>query len=581
MKAGRILIVLLLVAAAGVGGWFAGQRAHSHSLEEPGSGKKLRFYQSPMHPWIKSDKPGNCTICGMALTPDYEGEKGFDTAADVVSLSTNQISVINVQTEPAVERVLDKRLSVAGRIEADETRLRAISAYVDGRVEKLAINYTGAEVQAGQPLVEIYSPMLLTAQRELNTLLVGVPSTNSARLREEHERLLAGTKLRLKRLGLTDEQIEQLQHEPATNLTTKIVAPISGTVLTKSVVEGQYVKEGDKLFEVADLSRMWFRFEVYEQDLVWVQPGQMVQVTIPALGNETFDGTVRFIEPTVNDMTRSARVRVELDNPIVEDAAGQRRALYNNLYAQGQISFKTKPVLAVSRRAVLNPGDRARVYVENDGVYQQRVVKLGRKGGQHWEVLEGIEAGEKIVTEGNLMIDSQAELNRGANPQAEPQETSGPIPTKVAKVEVSDEQFTKAEALLLAAAQTSEALAADNTAAYTASLPRLVESFHAAHGAFGGSPLHAVIDKAGQFVDLKAGDDLEEIRKGFLPFSNALAAFTVELRKHKQIPAKVFKCPMYPKVGQTAFWVQSGATTRNPFYGAEMHECGSEVKGTP
>src|SRR6188508_2839758 len=159
----RIVIVVVLIAAATAAGWLIGKRTSSSPPNSSGE-RKVAFYQSPMHPWIKSDKPGNCTICGMKLTPVYEGEKGFATDANVVTLGSNSINVLNVQTETADRRPLERRLAVAGKIESDETGIRVISAYVDGRIEKLFANFTGAEVKAGEPLAILYSPALLTAQ---------------------------------------------------------------------------------------------------------------------------------------------------------------------------------------------------------------------------------------------------------------------------------------------------------------------------------------------------------------------------------------------------------------------------------
>ncbi|MGZ8900009.1 MAG: heavy metal-binding domain-containing protein, partial [Limisphaerales bacterium] len=133
------LVVVILIVLAATAGWFLG-RGGSSGTE--GGGRKIALYQSPMHPWIKSDKPGNCTICGMKLTPVYEGEKGFDTDPNIITLSSNAISVVNVQTEIAAQRPLERRLEVAGRVEADQTRNRVLSAYVDGRIEKLFVNFT-------------------------------------------------------------------------------------------------------------------------------------------------------------------------------------------------------------------------------------------------------------------------------------------------------------------------------------------------------------------------------------------------------------------------------------------------------
>ena len=205
--------------------------------------RKVLYYQSAMHPWIKSDKPGRCTICGMELTPVYEGQAGFDASGDVITLSSNSVRVLNVQTVEARVQPLTKTLSVAGTIDDNDSTHRVLSAYVGGRIEKLHVAYVGAEVKAGEPLAEFYSPMLLTAVRDYLVIQRGAGDASLASA--------AGT--RLKQLGLTDNQIAHLPHTfSETNYVFPLLAPISGTVVEKNIYAGQYVQEGEKLFEIAD-----------------------------------------------------------------------------------------------------------------------------------------------------------------------------------------------------------------------------------------------------------------------------------------------------------------------------------------
>lgn len=586
----RIIIVIILIAAATAAGWFMGNRTKSSPSDSSGD-RKVTFYQSPMHPWIKSDKPGNCTICGMKLTPVYEGEKGFATDANVVTLSSNSINVLNVQTETVDRRSLERRLVVAGKIESDETRVRVISAYVDGRIEKLFVNFTGAEVKAGEPLAVLYSPVLLTAQREYLTLLAQTNFTASPTLQSQHDRLIDGARQRLRRLGLTDEQISGLP-ENATNFTTLVTAPIGGTVVNRTAVEGQYVKEGDKLFEIADLSGMWFRFNVYEKDLPSIKVGDTVHVSSPAFGGKTLEGPIAFIEPTINQETRSARVRVELQNPNLNERGNTRRELFNGLYADGAITIKTELVLAVSKSAVLHPGDQARVYIDHGGgAFEHRPVKLGRQGDAFVEILDGLSEGEKIVTSGNLMLDSQAQLSRtsggveAAHEHPAPGEQSGKHgETNKHQTEatgLSPEQINAAKEFFTGFVfPLNEHLAADKLAGYNEvvghseqAVALLAERFPA------GSPLATQAAKvASESKKLKSAPDLATARADYKEFSAATVDFYRAIAPKLELPAKIYKCPMFPKVGQNAFWVQVKPPLRNPFFGAEMLECGVEVK---
>jgi membrane fusion protein, copper/silver efflux system len=586
----RIVVVIILIAAAAAAGWFIGKRTGPSSSGKSGE-RKVAFYQSSMHPWIKSDKPGNCTICGMKLTPIYEGEKGFETDASVVTLSSNSINVLNVQTETAEHRALERRLVVAGKIESDETGARMISAYVDGRIEKLFVNYAGAEVKAGEPLAVLYSPALLTAEREYLSLKAQTNFAASPALQSQHERLTESARQRLRRLGLTDEQIGGLRPGADTNSMTMVTAPIGGTVVNRSAFEGQYVKEGDKLFEIADLSRMWFRFNVYEQDLPSIAIGDVVRVTSPALGGKTFEGPIAFIEPTISQETRSARVRVELQNPIIEEAGKSRRELLNGLYADGTIAIKTEPVLAVSKSAVLNPGDQPRIYIDQgNGAYQHRPVKVGRQGDEFIEILEGLAEGEKVVTSGNLLLDSQAQLSRtssGAEARHEHPASTAETP-KVSETQkgqpeapLSSDQIGAAKEFFASFVfPLNEHLAADKLADYNETVGHAEHAVAPLAAQFkAGSPLETQSAKiVAESKKLTKAKDLAKARADYKTFSAATVDFYRAAAPGLNLPAKIYKCPMFPKMGQNAFWVQAKAPLRNPFFGAEMLECGVEVK---
>ena len=408
MKARNLIIAMVLVVAAGAIGWYAWQKTKK---KESTGERRIAYYQSSMHPWIKSDKPGTCTICGMRLTPIYEGEKGFDVDSDMVTLDPSSIQVVNVQSEAPEVREIHRTLRVAGRIELDETRIRVLSAYVDGRVEKLFANYVGAQVKEGEPLAVLYSPSLLSAEREYLNVLGQTNLASTPRLAEEHARVVEAARQRLRLLGLTAADIERLGSQGATNYTTTMAAPMSGTVLARSVLEGQYVKEGDRMFELADLSRLWFKFDVYEKDLPLIKTGLTVRVSTPALTGTTLQGVITFIEPTINETTRSARVRVELDN--------RGGLLYNGLYAEGLLQLALGEGLTVPRSAVLDPGDFTRVFIdEGGGAYELRRVQVGRRGDRYWEIVEGVFDDELVVTSGNLLLDSQAQINRSGSAAA-------------------------------------------------------------------------------------------------------------------------------------------------------------------
>jgi Cu(I)/Ag(I) efflux system membrane fusion protein len=549
-----------LAALAAFGGWRVGRQSSPGSAPADGA-RKVLFYQSPMHPWIKSDKPGNCTICGMKLVPVFEGEKALDASpGTLIKLSPQSATVASIETTTVTRQPLRRVIRVAGQIDDDDSRHRRLSAYVEARIDKLFVNFVGAEVTAGQPLASLYSRELLVARGEYTLALNQTPSS-------QRDATLAASRQKLRRLGLTPAQIEKFPGQ--TGDTFDIVAPITGTVVERKVYEGQYVKEGDVLFEIADFSSMWFVFDAYERDLAWIRVGQPVEITTPSVPGKVFTAPVAFIDPNLQPQTRTAKVRVVLENPLVADPAKHRHELLHKIYADGRIRTETGPLLTVPRSAVLSPGGDATVYVvKGEREYEPRRVTLGRAGDEVWEVLAGLDEGERIVRTGNLLIDAQAQLEQPA---------SAPAATTLPAA-LSESQRAAAKTLFEAAAAVAEALAADDLAGHNARIPAL----HEAAMAFGkelgdGGQRLSAVAHVGPAADLPAA------RKQFYPLSMAVADLAVRLRSRDAAPVKVFECPMAKSAVPSAEtnqgrWVQLAGPLRNPFFGAEMLECGREVQ---
>jgi len=553
------LIILTTAVLAASATWYALHDTHPEHTSATTPHTAL-FYQCAMHPWIKADKPGRCTICGMELTPVYEGDKNTGESSDgkVVALTQNQIQVLNVQTVEAQTRPLVRTLRVAGTISDNLTRHRVLSAYLDGRIDKLHINYLGEEVTTGQPLAEFYSPALLQAEREYRQL--------TGDLRKN-------TALRLRQMGLTPDQIDELDRKPADALTSQILSPIGGTVVLQSVYEGQYVTTGEKLFEIADFSTMWFMFRAYEQDMPWLKIGQAVTVTTPSLPDKSFSGKITFIDPNFDEATRSTSVRVELPNPLVNG----KREILSRLYADGMVELDAPAVLTVQRSAVIQTGPEAVAYVDRGGgAYERRVLKIGRRGDALVEVLSGLSAGDKVVTNGNLLIDGQAEMNRSF---AAPEEAAAPTKSDV----VLDETARKSIADFLkvadamTAALASDDLAAFNTAGGSAMdvTGKMIETLR---------PQVKNLDALDGARHFHGISDLKAARVAFHKFTMAATAVMEPLRKSGQTPDfQLYECGMadqaIPGIPKTARWIQTGRREmRNPFFGKAMPDCGEEIK---
>jgi membrane fusion protein, copper/silver efflux system len=561
MKTFRAILLTLIIAIPLT--WFATTRLARHDrapAAKPNTERKLLYYQSAMHPWIKSDKPGRCTICGMELTPVYEGDAD-PAGGDVVSLSQSMIQALHVQTAEVQKRPIEKTLTIAGTIDDSTTRHKILSAYVPGRIEKLYVSYIGAEVKEGQPLAEFYSPNLLQAEREYRSLT---------------GELRAATAVRLRQMGLTAAQIEALPNKPADQLTTQIVAPVSGTVMAQNAFEGQYVQEGEKLFEIGDFSKMWFQFRAYEQDLSWIKIGQRVDIATPSVSGKTFAGNITFIDPNFDPVTRSTNVRVELDNPLIDG----RRLLARGVYADGVVHLDAPEALAIPRTALIQTGPQTVVYVEHgNGNYERKTVKIGQRGNDFVEIVAGLTAGEKVVTNGNLLIDGQAEMNRSfaeaMQEQTAAKAPAGPL-TDAQKSALTD--FIKANDVV------SAALANDDLAAFNNAGQTVMSSTDALVTAMKGrEDVADILSHVAEARHLHGAKDLLAARKMFHPFANAAAKALEMLNTTEGMPLfQIFECPMVnkaiPDAPSRGRWIEAAdRALQNPYFGKEMLDCGKRI----
>ncbi len=513
------------------------------SLSPFARASEARVYRCPMHPWIKSDKPGKCTVCGM----DLVAATTMPTAEGVVALASSIITAIGVETSVVSRQALTRTIRVTGAIDDDDTRHRLLTARSEGRVEKLFVNVVGAVVTAGEPLLELYSPELQTAQREFVQL---------ARAGELAASALPAARARLLRMGLADAQLTELVKTGEPPLVTTIFAPDGGTVVAKSVYEGQWVKTGDKLLELGDFSKMWFLFDAYEQDLPWLAVGQSVEISTRSIPGEVIAAPIAFINPNLDEMTRTAKVRVVLANPHV-NAAGVPHTLYHKVLAEGRVLVSSPAVLAAPRAAVLDRGTGPVAYIDRgEGNYEQRVVSLGRRGDSLVEILSGLAEGDKVVTHGALLLDAQAQLANEATEHSSP--APAPASPPSAPAAALGASLSALGSLATAAIDSAAVLAADDYAAYQKLFPALL----AATQDFPALP------------KLELGTDLKSARRSFEPWSTAIADL---LKPHRaNLGVKVFQCPMSP-VLKKGRWVQRGQPLKNPFYGSAMADCGSEI----
>jgi Cu(I)/Ag(I) efflux system membrane fusion protein len=351
------------------------------------------------------------TVAAFSGLAVAQSAKSATDAAPAITLSQDKVQLIGVRTSSVELRTLDKRIRTIGKVEPDETKLTFVNTKISGWVKKLFVDYTGKEVVKGQPLLSLYSPDLLIGQEEYLLALksashAGHESGGSSEADASSQELLASAKRRLQLWDITDEQIVELEKtgKPMTDMT--IAAPQSGIVLEKMVLDGAYITPGMNLYRIADLSRVWITADVYEYEIPLVRAGQSAAITMPYESGVTLPAIVDYVYPVLDPVSRTMKVRLVVGNKDMR--------LKPEMFANVEINVASGSRLAIPAEAVLDSGTRKIVYVEKKpGVYEQRSVTLGVRGDVFVEVLKGLKKGERVVTSGNFLIDSESQLRTG------------------------------------------------------------------------------------------------------------------------------------------------------------------------
>ncbi|HAF45635.1 MAG TPA: efflux RND transporter periplasmic adaptor subunit [Gallionellaceae bacterium] len=394
-----ILGVVLLLAVAAGGYWYGQTSAESRVPgTEAQAERKPLYYRNPMGLPDTSPVPKKDSM-GMDYVPVYEGEA---ESGSQLSISVDKVQKLGVKSEAAALRELKRTLRVTGRIEIDERRLHTIAPRFEGWVEHLYVNTTGQAVSKGQALFDVYSPELVSAQREHALAIQGLAALKDADddAKQSMQQLADASAARLKNWNMAAVHADTGDSRPRVTFR----APASGIVLEKKAVQGMRFMPGEMLYQIADLSSVWVIAEVPEQDIGQVEPGTRTQVTVDAWPERSFDGKVAFIYPTLNSATRTVQVRIEIANP--------KALLKPAMFANAQIAVgKADKVLTVPTSAVIDSGTRQVVLVRlAEGHFEPRTVTLGSRSNDYVEVLSGIAEREQAVTSANFLIDSESNL---------------------------------------------------------------------------------------------------------------------------------------------------------------------------
>jgi Cu(I)/Ag(I) efflux system membrane fusion protein/cobalt-zinc-cadmium efflux system membrane fusion protein len=423
----------------------------------PSQGKQL--YTCGMHPQVLQDRPGNCPICHMKLTPlksdsvdgtsqsagtqakrkilywwdpmlgpssisDKPGKsamgmemvpvyEGGESAGPAVKIDPTIVQNMGIRTAEAVRGPLNKSVRAVGIIESPETGLFDVTLKINGFIDKLLANQEGMHVHKGDPLFAIYSSDLQIAEEELISAERSLRSLDSGaaeQVRKESENLIASAKRKLKLWDIADEDIDAIAKADKPPKTIMFRSPASGEVVEKMIVEGSSVQAGMKLMRIEDHAKMWLKVQIYEEQIPLVKLGQTVEATVDALPGETFSGPITFVYPHLDHMSRTSTVRVTLDNPDMKLRPG--------MYATAKV--QTQPVadaILVPREAVIDTGSRQIAFVvTSDGRFDPRKVRMGVFGDDDSvQILEGLSPGDMVVTSGQFLLDVESRTTEAIN----------------------------------------------------------------------------------------------------------------------------------------------------------------------
>ena len=624
---------LILLAAIGVAdrmGWISADGDGTLSA----TNGEAAIYTCPMHPQIRQPGEGRCPICGMALVPATTSSgDGLDELS--VQIEPAQRRLANIQTIEVKFEPVFATIKTVGAIAIDESRMATIASYIDGRIERLFADYTGVSVAKGDHLAVIYSPELFSAQVEYleNRKALADSSTGLTAVRQAQQQFVINARLKLQELGLTEDQIRTLETSSKADSRQTIYSPQGGTVIEKLAVEGGYVKAGQPIYRIADLTTVWLKVELFPEDAARIRFGQLVEARLTSVPDRIFRGRVAFIDPTVNEKKRSVGVRVEFLNEdgqlrpgdyadakifvpvgqqgevydaelagkwispmhpqIIRDAPGPCPICGMDLVSTSKFGYATEQIeqpssMYVPRSALLMAGEDSVVYVETDSNrFEIRPVILGPLLQDRAIIIDGLQPGEKVATSGNFLIDSQMQLagkpslidpTRAVAKQQVRNEPLG-LPD-VAFATVRGEAGDQLETLYKAYFRIQKSLAADQrpTEADAGELRRTSLSLSASTEPGLSKAAQELIATIAKHSEHLHHLEIDKARHdAFRPISHAIVKLASHVRGDQASePFHQMFCPMVK--GGAGDWLQPDSTLLNPYWGSQMLPCGDVVR---
>lgn len=539
---------------------------HDHGTESTTS----EMWTCSMHPQIMQPEPGSCPICGMDLIPAESSEEGL--LANQIKMTQNAMVLAGVETiQVGSQTEGEGSVKVSGKIAVNQESDAVQSAYFDGRIENIFINFEGEEVRKGQKLATIYAPALVSAQQELLT---------AAKLKETQPQLYKAVRNKLKLWKLSESQIDQIENSGNVVENFPIYSNVRGVVSKIMVEEGDYIKTGSPLVKVANLGSVWAIFDAYESQLGLFEKGQTLEITTRSYPNETFPATVSFVSPLLNNSTRTLEVRAELDN--------EKGLLKPGMFVQAKIEMSKNEkdeVLTIPESAVLWTGQRSLVYVQPDpstSIFEMRVVELGNLSNGSYAVNSGLKPGELVVAKGTFTVDAAAQLQGKKsmmNQDGETMTMDHEGHSKMGgtmKMQFSEEVQDKFGGLLGVYLDLKDALVASNSEQTQAMAQKGARIALDISGMqmddMGRSHMSQLAE---QLAEMASKSTLEDQRGIFIQLSQNMIQIGQQMQG---LETKIYvqHCPMANN-DKGANWLSLEQEIRNPYYGDAMLTCGSVV----
>lgn len=584
----KTLIIVAVSTLAGglLLGWlfFGGsengaKEEHTHEIEMAGE----TTWTCSMHPQIRSNEPGACPICGMdlILVDQEEGEVN----AMAVSMSPTAMQLASITTDIVGRMTPVKSLRLNGKVQEDERLVFSQSSHIPGRIEKLMVNFTGEYVNKGQPIAYLYSPNLVTAQEEL---------FEAIKIKESQPALYQAARNKLMNWKLTDRQIDNIIDSGRPIDQFPINADISGYVTQKKVNLGDYINKGQSIYEIANLSKVWVLFDIYESDMPWVKKGDQITFTVASLPGEEFEGKVTYIDPLIDPKTRVAKARLEVSNNDLK--------LKPEMFVSGTLEAQlpaSSDAMIIPKTAVMWTGERSVVYVKEttgNGIsFLMREVKLGPVLGTSYIIEEGLEQGEEIAVNGTFSIDAAAQLagkpsmmnpdggpamtghNHGGSIST-PSQTTQSYETSIKQVNISAEAKQALQPLFNDYLKIKNALVNDNLEEAQKSSTSFLDNLSKINMSLFKGQAHQVwmdySSQAKQALQHTAHfQDIEEMRKAFQSLSNTMIGLAKSFDPSEET-MYVQYCPMADN-NKGASWLSDTDEVLNPYFGDAMLTCGN------